>query len=114
MEIIEKKKIFFVLQRNWATAQLYCEKKKFYCKPCNCITRERAGKIVVKLYCRRMKIVLQYSGLEGCWNCIAIQLVYCNLGCTVARFCIAIYWFVLQIGRLEAGLDCIAIQSSVL
>ena len=49
-----------------------------------------------KLYCRRMEIVLQYSGLEDCWKCIAIQLVYCNLWCTVARFCIAIEWFVLQ------------------
>ena len=70
-----------------------------YCKSCNCIARERAGKIVVKkkiciaipfLYCReeglRVGRVLQYTGLycrkEGCGivlqdGCIGLEL-YCN------------------------------------
>ena len=32
--------------------KLYCE-KKIVLKPCNCITRERAGKIVLQVYCKR-------------------------------------------------------------
>ena len=63
LEIIEKKKnsaeIVFRLLPNYIV--------NFYCKPCNCIARERAGKIVVK-------IVLQYNFQ----NCREEGSVYCK------------------------------------
>ena len=62
-------------ERNWATAQLSCEKKKFVLQPCNCIARERAGK---KKYC---------IAREGCsWtNCIASQGIVLQLGVQVGQ-----------------------------
>ena len=61
----EKKKI--LLQN-----RLYCEEEKFffYCKPCNCIARERAKKKMV------VKIVLQYH------FCIAGGVRLC---CSIGR-----------------------------
>ena len=71
-----------------------------YCKPCNCIARERAGKIVEKkrkknLYCNTI-FVLQRGRLEG-WKvycntlyCIAEKewaagKLYCNMSSCIAR-----------------------------
>ena len=98
----EKKKL--AQNRFWATAQIIYEKKKLYCKPCNCIARDGAGKIVVKkkivlqylfLYCREEdlkgwkylaigRIVLQ---LNVKWVGIVLQpgrKVYCNIACWLA------------------------------
>ena len=66
-----------------------------YCKPCNCIARERAGKIIEKK------------------NCIEIPFLYCREeGLRVGK-CIAIHYIVLhrRNGLLE---NCIAIQGGVL
>ena len=58
-------------KRIWATAQLYCEKKKFVLQPCNCIARERAR----KKNC--IGIVLQEKGAVGL-VCIAREELYCK------------------------------------
>ena len=52
-------------KRNWATAQLSCEKKK------NCIARERAG----KKNC--IAIVLQEKGVVG-RIVLQAKALYCN------------------------------------
>ena len=93
-------------------AGLYCSiGRKLYYNIADCIARLCSGwpgrmDCIVELYCKEGlkvgKIVLQYRKL------------YCSLGSLDGWKCIAIHWFVLQARRLEAGLDCIAIQSSVL
>ena len=67
----EKKNV----ERNWATAQLSCEKKQImYCnlaivlQPCNCIARERAGK---KKY---FAIVFQKERVLYCNTIIVLQV----------------------------------------
>ena len=66
-----------------------------YCKPCNFIARERAGKIVEKK------------------NCIAIPFLYCREeGLRVGK-CIAIHYIVLQ-RRNGLQENCIAIWVVVL
>ena len=100
----------------WVIFQQFKKKKKFcsrsakrvlghcpncivnlYCKPCNCIARGRAGKIVEKkkLYCNTI-FVLQRGRLEG-WKvycntlyCIAEKewaagKLYCNMSSCIAR-----------------------------
>ena len=63
--IYEKKSV----ERNWATAQFSCEKKKkIVFQPCNCIARERAGK--KKLYCKRRARMASESVLQD-GDCIA-------------------------------------------
>ena len=64
-----------------------------YCKPCNCIARERAGKIIVK-------IVLQYN------FCIAEKRAQCIAG-SVRLYCSIGRKIVLQAGNCIATLGCL-------
>ena len=58
-------------ERNWATSQLSCEKKKnFVLQPCNCIAREKGAEIWNGLL---PNCIAKRKGF-----CIAIQLVYCK------------------------------------
>ena len=45
---------------NWATAQLYCEKKKLYCNTVFVLQRRKLGGL--KLYCKRVKCIAIEAG----------------------------------------------------
>ena len=98
-----------IAERNWATAQLSCEKKKkkFVLQPCNCIVRERAGK---------KKKILQYNyciaGWKVAWpegdvvsqykKCIVAEIwprgLYCKRRLRrYCRNCIAMGWHCIAI-----------------
>ena len=65
---MEKKKNW--CRMNWATAQLYCEKKKnLYCNTVFVLQRRKLGEL--KLYCKRVKCI----AIEAAW---LLKKLYCN------------------------------------